>query len=152
MNAADLRLHRTKILDANREYLHNFLATDPFAKWRTTTMPETMAERSLFHGIQILLVESDNADGFAYLRRCSTIVEKADRDDIYRSGNCSRMYPLNRATAGAVLAGFRAGADDYVTKPYHVGVLEARIAIGARGTKRPREVFGCGLAPHSTTE
>ena len=44
-----------------------------------------------------------------------------------------------RDTHGAVLAGLRAGADAYVTKPYLMGELEEQIAVGVRSVGSPAE-------------
>jgi DNA-binding response OmpR family regulator len=44
-----------------------------------------------------------------------------------------------RDSHGAVLAGLRAGADAYVTKPYQIGELEEKIAVGIRSVGSPAE-------------
>ena len=53
-----------------------------------------------------------------------------------------------KATESDVLAGFEAGADDYLTKPFSAKELAARVAAVLRRSQRPEEAitaaFACG--------
>jgi DNA-binding response OmpR family regulator len=41
-----------------------------------------------------------------------------------------------------VIAGLEAGADDYITKPYEIGILRARVEVGARVIRLQQDLKG----------
>lgn len=50
------------------------------------------------------------------------------------------MLLTSNAEKDNVIAGLRAGADDYLTKPFHAGELVARVGVGRRMVELQREI------------
>ena len=86
-------------------------------------------------GLQLILLDLNLPDGSGY-DFCKWVKERADTPVIFLTV-CDDVKDITR--------GLDMGADDYVTKPFHIAVLESRIAAVLRRTSDDGgNVLSCG--------
>ena len=86
-------------------------------------------------GFQLILLDLNLPDGSGY-DFCKWVKEREDTPVIFLTV-CDDVKDITR--------GLDMGADDYVTKPFHIAVLESRIAAGHRRTSDDGgNVLSCG--------
>lgn len=86
-------------------------------------------------GFQLILLDLNLPDGSGY-DFCKWVKERADTPVIFLTV-CDDVKDITR--------GLDMGADDYVTKPFHIAVLESRIAAVLRRTSDDGgNVLSCG--------
>ena len=86
-------------------------------------------------GLQLILLDLNVPDGSGY-DFCKWVKERADTPVIFLTV-CDDVKDITR--------GLDMGADDYVTKPFHIAVLESRIAAVLRRTSDDGgNVLSCG--------
>ena len=86
-------------------------------------------------GLQLILLDLNLPDGSGY-DFCKWVKERADTPVIFLTV-CDDVKDITR--------GLDMGADDYVTKPFHIAVLESRIAAVLRRTSDDGgNVLACG--------
>ena len=100
------------------------------------TCPSIEQGRKLFSSdIRLILLDLNLPDGSGY-DFCRWVKEQADTPIIFLTVRDSVMD---------ITRGLDMGADDYITKPFHIAVLESRIAAVLRRLPEDRQpVLVCG--------
>lgn len=104
--------------------------------YECTACPSVEQGKAAFSGdIHLVLLDLNLPDGSGY-DFCRWIKDRSDIPVIFLTV---------RDDVKDITKGLDMGADDYVTKPFHIAVLESRIAaVLRRGKKDNEEVIRCG--------
>lgn len=93
------------------------------------------AEKSFTDAIHLILLDLNLPDGSGY-EFCRWVRERSETPIIFLTV---------RDDARDITKGLDMGADDYITKPFHISVLESRIAaVLRRAPKEKHSLLSCG--------
>lgn len=93
------------------------------------------AKKEFHQGFQLVLLDLNLPDGNGY-GFCKWVREQ---------GNTSIIFLTVRDEVADITKGLDMGADDYITKPFHIAVLESRIAAVLRRVPEDgKEWIACG--------
>lgn len=120
---------RKKILVVDDEkdivqLLYDELTIEGYEVYTATTGKEAIEQIKISPNLILLDINMPNMDGY-------TVCEKI-RDYV----SCPILFLTARTQEQDCIRGFRAGADDYITKPFHIDELLERIAAHIRREER----------------